>query len=190
MACDRWVAVSGSTWEGDWAVPVHESVTESQSEQPLLGAILELRKAVVRLVEEQKARVLSRAETHDLGAPASASLPNDQVSAVDEPRPQPVPLPVAADESQLAPAPRRWVPEPPRPAPKEIAAEPVVVTAGAVKPSAAQAEPQAPDEVGTDGASRPEDPRQRLDALARLLDKRAKHTTGRPPDQGARTDES
>jgi hypothetical protein len=168
-------------------VPVHESVTESQSEQPLLGAILELRKAVVRLVEEQKARVLSRAETRDLGA--SASVPNDPAPAADEPRPQPVPVTVAADEPHLPPTPRRRVPEPLRSAPIEIAAEPVVVTAGAVKSSAAQADPQTNDEAGADGVSRPEDARQRLDALARLLDKRAKHTSGRPPEPGARPDE-
>jgi hypothetical protein len=151
-----------------------ETTPETERSHPLLWAIVEFREALDRLVEEQRALVLNRGV--DTAAP-DAPPPGIAVGvATLPPQPAPVavpPVPVPASATvastpEAEPSARKFNPPGPRPRPTESPTpQPALVPA---------AEPAAPLALAA-AASRPEDPRQRLDALAKLLDRRAKNTT-------------
>jgi hypothetical protein len=130
----------------------------STSTSPLLGAIAELRDHIYRVFEEQKALLPSR-DAEATPGPVSAPAP-------------------------------RVVPGPPQPVaitPEVESASPVRATsARSVEPTVpvpAPAESVQPNQADAgSGGGRAEDPRQRLDALAKLLDKRLKPAPV-PPDR-------
>jgi hypothetical protein len=132
-----------------------EKVGEIGSTSPLLGAIADLREQICRLFEEQKALLQNRE------AEATPAPPSAPVARVMTSPPQPVAV-VAEPES---PSP----PRAPSPRPVEV-------------PPPAEAVPTAPADAGSGPGGRSEDPRQRLDALAKLLDKRLKPAPV-PPDR-------
>jgi hypothetical protein len=121
-----------------------------------------MREAVLRLIDDQKSRLLSReAETEVADPPPAPRLsPQEPVG----------PAPLSA-EAEGDSRPKRATTAP-GPAPRE---------APAVVVSTAPAMPATGTDAGTADPTpgvRPEDARQRLDALARLLDKRLKQAAG------------
>lgn len=177
-------------------MPLHESVTENPAGQPLLWAIQEMREAVVRLVDEQKARGLTRVPFTDAPGPEFGAA-FETASKVETPRaePRPVPVPVTPQPDDPAPysSPRRGSSARRRSFSKDDPSEPATVNVSLTRPRSALAEPTPPEPAATagqDGPNRSEDPRQRLDALARLLDKRVKSSqapTSESPDRSGET---
>lgn len=140
---------------------VNTSRPEVDRVHPLLDAIAGFRDAINRLIDEQKAGLLNRAIESEADFPmdtAGPRLPAVEVAAA--PRGEPSMPARAWTASPLAPAPR---PESlPAPRPRGL------------PPEAAEPQP----------TTHADDPRQRLDALAKLLDKRRKpggSTTVAPP---------
>ncbi len=130
------------------------ATTEPGRSHPLLWAIVEFREQIDRLIEEQKALVLSRAAEPVAPEPA----PPKPEPIVPEAPTAPEPVPRAA-RAFSASAPRtRPVDNPPQ-------SVPVVE----------------PAELSTPEPARPDDARQRLDALAaKLLDRHRKHAAADP----------
>jgi hypothetical protein len=132
---------------------------EDERRHALLWALAEFREDLVRLIDEQLALAANRAVE-----PAAA------VEPLAPPAPKPLaPTPtLTPPAAEPEPAPVRAAPVTPRPRPREVS-----------PPAPAPAEPAA--------AARGDDPRQRLDALAKLLDRRLKQTaapTGEPASKG------
>jgi hypothetical protein len=145
---------------------------ENEPENPLLWAILEFRETLNRLIEEQKALVLSRAvEEAELMPAASVSAERFPARVAPSPAPQPLVVAIAAT-AELEAKPRKPV-APGRP---ELP--------GVTSPLPSPAEmPETEAMV----AARLDDPRQRLDALARLLDKRLRQSAAQGTETGTRT---
>jgi len=114
-------------------VPGNEAEAQGSSGNALLRAILEMREAVTRHVEEFRSLLLTREG------------------------------PAEVVETAVAPPPPAFLEaEPPTPAPAPVKPPAPVVSVTV-------------DEIPA--AGRPEDARQRLEALARLLDKRARQSS-------------
>jgi hypothetical protein len=125
-------------------------------EHPLLWAIVELRETVEQLIEEQKAQ-LARAL---IGARV-AGEPAPRVPATSSRS-----IGTAATKEESSEGRRKRTP-----APRPITAEPAAMATDTRLAASAS--------VGSkvvESAGKPQDPRQRLDALAKLLDKRLKQT--------------
>lgn len=133
------------------AEPTEEPQVEKR--HALLWAIAEFRDDLDRLFDEHKALVLGRSAEATPAAPAAPPVKAE-------------PFPTAAD-----PAPA----EPPPPAPRPAATPRTRATAAAA-PAAAPTPTTAAD--ATPRPAREDDPRQRLDALAKLLDRRLKQPAG------------
>jgi hypothetical protein len=125
-------------------VGVNTSGSEVDRAHPILDAIAGFRQAVNRLIDEHKAGLLHRVSEPEADHFVDAVVPRP--SAMDA---------MAMPRSELPVAPRAWSPPQPNPKPALEAALPTPAT-----------------EPGS--MSHPDDPRQRLDALAKLLDRRRK----------------
>jgi hypothetical protein len=142
------------------------SMMEPETTHKLMRAIAALRDEIGRLIDEQLAPSEERSSEPIAEPPpsppvASVVNPPIAVAEVRELPPTEVAPPVSPAAAESDPAePRRRGPLA-RPRPRETA-------------SAASAAP-AP-------AGRPDDPRQRLDALAKLLDRRLKQPAGNPAE--------
>jgi hypothetical protein len=140
-----------------------EKVREIGSTSPLLGAIADLREFTYRLFEEQKALLQSRdAEAMPglVSAPAPRVVPGP-----------PQPVAVSPEVENSSPV-RTTSASAPAPVPVPARSVELSLPAEVVQPSQADAGP----------GGRAENPRQRLDALAKLLDKRLKPCAV-PPDR-------
>lgn len=127
-------------------------------EHPLLWAIVELRETVNRLVEDQKALILSIPSEAITEAPAPAQ--NTTVSAPAARATTAAPAAGVAEGRQR----------------KSPIARPAHASAASVKAGAVVSPPSSLESITDRPAGKPPDPRQRLDALAKLLDKRLKQT--------------
>ena len=128
---------------------------------PLLRAIGELRDQVERLIDDQKAAVLGFAgafEPEPVAADRGVALAAEPVASPQFLAPEPV----------LAPAPKSK--RPPAPLSFDRVDEPSSVPP---RPSSAPATPAEPAPGG-----RAEDPRERLDALAKHLDRKLRQAGG------------
>jgi hypothetical protein len=134
-----------------------EKVGEIGSTSPLLGAIADLREFICRAFEEQKTLLLSR-EAEVTPAPVSAPAP-PVVPAT------PQAIAVTAEVEVSSPVWRTSA----RSLESPVATEPVQPI---------------PADTGPGAGGRPEDPRQRLDALAKLLDRRLKPAAVPPGRSG------
>jgi hypothetical protein len=124
-----------------------DKVGEIGSTSPLVGAIADLREFICRLFDEQKALLLSR-DAEATPGPASAPAP----MVVSGP-----PQLVAASAEVEGSSPVRKPSAPARSMESPVPTEAVP-----------------PIQADTGPGGRPEDSRQRLEALAKLLDKRLK----------------
>jgi hypothetical protein len=145
-----------------------ESIPSVEPENPVLGAIIEFRATLNRLFDEQKAFVLSRAGEESEAKADADALPT-QAPPIP---PQPVAAELPAVTRKPLPVNRSEVTEVAAPAPSPSETAETVSTEAAV-------------------GGKPDDPRQRLDALARLLDKRLKQqSTAQASETGVRTAET
>ena len=171
---------------------MHESVTENPADQPLLWAILEMREAVVRLVDEQKSRVLTRVPLTDSAGPEPGTA-FGYAPPVVKSQAEPGPAHSPPEETVPNSPPKRGPSARHRPFPKDVPSEPDTVNVSMSRPSPALVESQPPESsatAGQDGSGRSEDPRQRLDALARLLDKRVKSSHAPASESPGRSGET
>jgi hypothetical protein len=139
-------------------VPAYEQKTQTGSGNALLWAIMEAREAISGQIEEFRTLLMSRDAAVEVEA-APPAAPGLVTVAVSEP------------PAVVEPRPRR-APSPPEP---RATTAPVEGLAGG--PPSPGDEPPAP------APARSEDARQRLDALARLLDKRARQSSGDAPSR-------
>ena len=141
-------------------MPGIENGPGTNLEHPLLWAIVELRETVNRLVEDQKALVLSLPSEASGAVPAPVLAQDAPVSA---PAARATTVPPAAGGAEGR---RRKSPTP----------RPAQAAPASVKGEAVVSRPTSLDSITDPPAGKPQDPRQRLDALAKLLDKRLKQT--------------
>jgi hypothetical protein len=152
-------------------VAENEQDTEVEAANALLCAILEFRITINRLVEEQKALVLGRAQAErEPEMELAVVAPAAPVSVPARPQPAAA---LASAPGPVAPAfegdsKKRRQTAAGRPRLADLAPASAVAVVAPVEP--------APSRDAT-APSRTDNPRQRLDALARLLDKRAKQST-------------
>jgi len=136
---------------------------EAGDPQALLWALADFRADVERLIEEQKAVVLS------LSAPLAPVEPT------------PAPVRVSYTPPQAADAPAAVSEPDPQPIRKAARAVPKAWPRESPAPQAAYPPTSEPAEAPSHEPARPEDARQRLDALAaKLLDRRLKQTAADP----------
>ena len=135
-------------------------VEEARSTSPLLSAIADLRDFLPRLFEEQKALLQGRElDSAAIPSPSDTASPSPQ-SPASAPTPPRISSPPAVSEGTSTG--------------RKTSARPVEPKLTPALETAPPPPPLAPTVVDPGPGSRPDDPRQRLDALAKLLDKRAK----------------
>ncbi|MFO0954518.1 MAG: hypothetical protein U0835_25825 [Isosphaeraceae bacterium] len=159
-------------------MPGRGLITEIQTGQPLLIAIRGLRESVVRFAEERRARAVGREPSAEETPPAPARSAYLGGTAAPEPAPTAVsPKAVRPSETETSDraGARRRAGFNPRPATIEPQGD---------HPAASTSRAHSAEEpaAGSPDPARPEDARQRLEALARLLDRRVRQSPGSPSD--------
>jgi hypothetical protein len=154
---------------------------EHEPEQPLLAAISEFRSAVNRLIDEHKAWALSRG----WGAQEAKQVTSEGTEPGAFERPATSAAVIEADPQLTAREVRPMAP--PRPRARTEPTAPVVPTptpgpapADALTRSTERLRETTPAAEASP-ATASDDPRQRLDALAKLLDRRLKQTGSPSP---------
>jgi hypothetical protein len=145
-------------------VPGEEAVPKTERSHPLLWAIVDFRETLERLIEDQKELILSRG--------------TEPVTSEPPPTPHGFAAPIAVTPPAI-----------PAPVPPMSVARTCARDVAPPPKSAAPAPIDAPDDqapADPDPAGQTEDPRKRLDALAKLLDRRLKQTTPGSVEPSAR----
>ena len=155
-------------------MPANTMISEVQAGHPVLEAVAEFREILNRLIDEQKALLLNR----------SVELEMEEARASSSP-PSFIPTPVAhVSGDSVASHGQEF--KPGRPA--LVSNKPKT----AYHPTNRSSETLSPatlyDSDDANSSVDQRDPRQRLDALARLLDKRLKQSGTNPAAQGTKRD--
>ena len=159
-------------------MPGEEAVPETDRSHPLLWAIVDFRETLDRLIEDQKELILSRGTEFATSEPPPTPHVFAAPTAVT---PSPISAPVSP--MSFAPAPPS-LPLPHKGGGDENPPSPLVGEGEGRAGGSGQA-PVDPDPA----AGQTEDPRKRLDALAKLLDRRLKHATTDSVEPSSRSGE-
>ena len=156
-------------------MPANTMISEVQAGHPVLEAVADFREVLNHLIDEQKALLLNRSVEMEVEESRVSSL----ISSFT-----PSPLPTASGDSISSHGPE---PKAGRSAPAANKYK------TGYHPTNRSPETSSPtslsDSDDANGSVDQRDPRQRLDALARLLDKRLKQSGTNPMAHGTKRDE-